>query len=149
MKTTRIKPDTLRQAMKRQYKEWKEKILNDEELYTATLEEFEKFLDELEEEDNEALLEIVNTYRTNQNKSLIYYNEDLILDEHLHSPAMAIRAQHEGKYDYYEEYVSFFPLHSYDSIPYIEELGDIFIDVMDFPEKYDIDLIVMSEDASE
>ena len=149
MKITRIKPDTLKQRMKRQYEEWKEKILNDEELYTTTLEEFEKFLGELEEEDNEALLEIVNIYRENQGEGLIYYNEDDILNEYLDSPAEAIKACDEGEFDYYQEFVSFFPLTSYNSIPYIEELGDIFIDVMDFPEKYDVDLIVMSEDASE
>ena len=149
MKMNRIKPDTLKQRMERQYKEWHDRILNDEELYAATLEEFEKFLDELEEEDNEELLEIVNTYRTNQNNPLIYYNEDDILNEYLHSPAQAIKAYDEGEFDYYQEFVSFFPLTSYSSIPYIEELGDIFIDIMDFPEKYDVDLIVMSEDASE
>ena len=149
MKPTRIKPDTLEQTMERQYKEWKEKILNDEELYTATLEEFEKFLDELEEEDNEALLEIVNIYRENQGEGFIYYNEDYILNEQLGSPADAIKAYDEGEFDYYQKFVSFYPLTSYDNIPYIEQLGDIFIDVMDFPEKYDIDLIVMSEDASE
>ena len=145
----RIKPDTLKQRMKRQYQEWHDKILNDEELYAATLEEFEKFLDELEEEDNEALLEIVNTYRTNQGEGLIYYNEDTVLNEQLGSPADAIKAYDEGEFDYYQEFVSFFPLTSYSSIPYIEQLGDIFIDVMDFPEKYDVDLIVMSEDGSE
>lgn len=135
--------------MKRQYEEWKEKILNDEELYTTTLEEFEKFLGELEEEDNEALLEIVNTYRTNQSEPLIYYNEDDILNKYLDSPTEAIKACDEGEFDYHQEFVSFFPLTSYNSIPYIEELEDIFIDVMDFPEKYDVDLIVMSEDGSE
>ena len=149
MKMNRIKPDTLEQTMKRQYEEWKEKTLNDEELYTATLEEFEKFLEELEEEDDEALLEIVNIYRTNQNKPLIYYNEDMILDEYLHSPAQAIKAYDEGEFEYYDKFVSFSPLTSYNSIPYIEELGDIFIDIVDFPEKYDVDLIIMSEDASE
>ena len=149
MKMDRIKPDTLEQTMKRQYEEWKEKTLNDEELYTATLEEFEKFLDELEEEDNEALLEIVNTYRANQGEGLIYYNEDDILNDQLGSPADAIKAYDEGEFDYYDEFVSFFPLTSYSSIPYIEELEDIFIDVMDFPEKYDVDLMVMSEDGSE
>lgn len=149
MKMTMIKPDTLKQRMKRQYEEWKEKILNDEELYAATLEEFEKFLEELEEEDNEALLEIVNIYRTNQSKPLIYYNEDDILNEYLDSPAEAIKACDEGEFDYYQEFVSFFPLTSYSSIPYIEELEDIFIDVMDFPEKYDVDLMAMLEDGSE
>ena len=149
MKMNRIKPDTLKQRMKRQYQEWHDKILNDEELYAATLEEFEKFLDELEEEDNEALLEIVNIYRVNQGEGPIYYNEDDILNEQLGSPADAIKAYDEGEFDYYQEFVSFFPLTSYSSIPYIEQLGDIFIDVMDFPEKYDVDLIVMSEDGSE
>ena len=149
MKPTRIKPDTLKQTMKRQYKEWHENVLNDEELYTKILERFEDFLDELDEEDNEALLEIVNTYRTNQNKPLIYYNEDDTLNEYLYTPAEAIKACDVGEFDYYQEFVSFFPLTSYSSIPYIEELGDIFIDIMDFPEKYDVDLIVMSEDASE
>lgn len=144
-----IKPDTLKQKMKKQYQEWHDKILNDEELYTATLEEFKKFLDELEEEDNEALLEIVNTYRTNQSEPLIYYNEDDTLNEYLYTPAEAIKACDVGEFDYYQEFVSFFPLTSYSSIPYIEELEDIFIDVMDFPEKYDVDLIVMSEDGSE
>ena len=149
MKMTMIKPDTLKQKMKRQYEEWKEKILNDEKLYTATLEEFKKFLEELDEEDSEALLEIVNTYRTNQNKPLIYYNEDDTLNEYLYTPAEAIKACDVGEFDYYQEFVSFFPLTSYSSIPYIEELEDIFIDILDFPEKYDVDLIVMSEDGSE
>ena len=149
MKTTRIKPDTLEQIMKRQYKEWHENVLNDEELYTKTLERFEDFLDELDEEDNEALLEIVNTYRTNQGEGLIYYNEDAVLNEQLGSPADAIKAHDEGEFEYYDEFVSFFPLTSYSNIPYIEKLGDIFIDIMDFPEKYDVDLMVMSEDASE
>ena len=121
MKTTRIKPNTQ----------------DNEELL------------ELDEEDNEELLEIVNTYRTNQNKPLIYYNEDGILNEYLLTPADAIKAHDVGEFDYYQEFVSFFPLTSYSSIPYIEELGDIFIDILDFPEKYDVDLIVMSEDASE
>lgn len=149
METTMIKPDTLKQRMKKQYKEWHENVLNDEKLYTATLEEFKKFLEELNEEDSEALLEIVNTYRTNQSKPLIYYNEDDILNEQLGSPADAIKAYDEGEFDYYQEFVSFFPLTSYSSIPYIEELGDIFIDIMDFPEKYDVDLRAMSEDANE
>ena len=149
MRPIRIKPDTLEQTMKEQYKEWHENVLNDEKLYTATLEEFEKFLEELDEEDSEALLEIVNTYRTNQNKPLIYYNEDDTLNEYLYTPAEAIKACDVGEFDYYQEFVSFFPLTSYSSIPYIEELEDIFIDVMDFPEKYDVDLIVMSEDGSE
>ena len=145
----KIKPDTLKQKMKRQYQEWHDKILNDEKLYAATLEEFRKFLEELEEEDDEALLEIVNTYRKNQNEPLIYYNEDDILNEYLYTPADAIKACDVGQFDYYQEFVSFFPLTSYSNIPYIEELEDIFIDVMDFPEKYDVDLIVMSEDGSE
>ena len=149
MRPSRIKPNTLEQTMKKQYKEWHENVLNDEKLYTATLEEFKKFLEELDEEDNETLLEIVNTYRTNQNKPLIYYNEDDILNEYLDSPAQAIKAYDEGGFDYYQEFVSFFPLTSYSSIPYIEELEDIFLDVMDFPEKYDVDLIVMSEDGGE
>lgn len=146
---TMIKPDTLKQIMERQYKEWHENILKDEELYAATLEEFEKFLDDLENEDERELLEIVNTYRTNQNKPLIYYNEDMILDDNLNSPSEALKAAGDCEFDYYQEFVSFFPLTSYSSVPYIEELGDIFIDIMDFPEKYDVDLIVMSEDASE
>ena len=149
MKPTRIKPDTLEQTMKKQYKEWHENILNDEELYAATLEEFRKFLEELEEEDDEALLEIVNTYRKNQNEPLIYYNEDDILNEYLYTPVDAIKACDVGQFDYYQEFVSFFPLTSYSNIPYIEKLEDIFIDVMDFPEKYDVDLIVMSEDGNE
>ena len=135
--------------MERQYKEWHENILNDEELYTKTLEEFEKFLDQLDEEDNETLLEIVNTYRTNQNKPLIYYNEDDVLNEYLDSPAQAIKAYDKGEFEYYDEFVSFFPLTSYNSIPYIFDTENIFIDIMDFPKKYDVDLIVMSEDASE
>ena len=149
MKMTMIKPDTLKQIMERQYKEWHENILKDEELYAATLEEFEKFLDDLENEDERELLEIVNTYRTNQNTPLIYYNEDMILDDNLNSPSEALKAAGDCEFDYYQEFVSFFPLTSYSSVPYIEELGDIFIDIMDFPEKYDVDLIVMSEDASE
>lgn len=149
MRPTRIKPDTLKQKMKRQYQEWHDKILNDEKLYVATLEEFRKFLEELEEEDDEALLEIVNTYRKNQNEPLIYYNEDDILNEYLYTPADAIKACDVGQFDYYQEFVSFFPLTSYSNIPYIEKLEDIFIDVMDFPEKYDVDLIVMSEDGNE
>lgn len=135
--------------MKKQYQEWHDKILNDEKLYVATLEEFRKFLEELEEEDDEALLEIVNTYRKNQNEPLIYYNEDDILNEYLYTPVDAIKACDVGQFDYYQEFVSFFPLTSYSNIPYIEKLEDIFIDVMDFPEKYDVDLIVMSEDGSE
>lgn len=145
----RIKPDTLKQKMKKQYQEWHDKILNDEKLYVATLEEFRKFLEELEEEDDEALLEIVNTYRKNQNEPLIYYNEDDILNEYLLTPVDAIKANDVGQFDYYQEFVSFFPLTSYSNIPYFEKLEDIFIDVMDFPEKYDVDLIVMSEDGSE
>ena len=145
----RIKPNTLKQTMERQYKEWHENILNDEELYTKTLEEFEKFLDQLDEEDNETLLEIVNTYRTNQNKPLIYYNEDDVLNEYLDSPAQAIKAYDEGGFDYYQEFVSFFPLTSYNIIPYIFDTESIFIDILDFPKKYDVDLMVMSEDASE
>lgn len=145
----RIKPDTLKQKMKKQYQEWHDKILNDEKLYVATLEEFRKFLEELEEEDDEALLEIVNTYRKNQNEPLIYYNEDDILNEYLLTPVDAIKANDVGQFDYYQEFVSFFPLTSYSNIPYFEKLEDIFIDVMDFPEKYDVDLIVLSEDGSE
>lgn len=135
--------------MERQYKEWHENILNNEELYTKTLEEFEKFLDQLDEEDNETLLEIVNIYRTNQNDPLIYYNEDDILNEHLDSPAQAIKAYNEGEFEYYDEFVSFFPLTSYNSIPYIFDTENIFIDILDFPDKYDVDLMAMSEDASE
>lgn len=135
--------------MEKQYKEWHENILNDEELYTATLEKFEKFLDELEEEDNEELLEIVNTYRENQNKPLIYYNENDILNDHLGSPAEALKACDEGDFEYYYDFVSFSPLTSYYNIPYIFDIGDIFIDILDFPDKYDVDLMAMSEDTSE
>ena len=149
MKPTRIKPDTLKQTMKRQYKEWHENVLNDEELYTKILERFEDFLDELDEEDNEALLEIVNTYRTNQGQGLIYYNEDEVLNEQLDSPSEALKAYEEGDFNYYGEFVSFFPLTSYSNIPYIFDIGDIFIDILDFPDKYDVDLMAMSEDASE
>ena len=149
MRPTRIKPDTLEQTMKEQYKEWHENVLNDEKLYTATLEEFEKFLNELEEEDNEALLEIVNTFKANQELPLIYYNEDMILDGNLNSASEALQAAGDGEFNYYDEFVSFNPLISYNSISYTFDIEDIFIDVMDFPEKYDVDLIVMSEDGSE
>lgn len=135
--------------MKKQYKEWHENVLNDEKLYTATLEEFKKFLEELDEEDSEALLEIVNTYRTNQSKPLIYYNEDDTLNEYLDSPAEALKARDEGEFDYYQEFVSFFPLTSYYNIPYLFELEDIFLDIIDFPDKYDVDLRAITEDASE
>ncbi len=149
MKMNRIKPDTLKQIMERQYKEWHENVLNDEELYTKIIERFEDFLDELNEEDNETLLEIVNTYRVNQELPPIYYNEDMILDDNLNSPSEALKAAGDCEFDYYDEFVSFNPLISYNIIPYIFDIGDIFIDILDFPDKYDVDLMAMSEDASE
>ena len=146
---SRIKPDTLKQIMERQYKEWHENVLNDEELYTKTLERFEDFLDDLEDEDERELLEIVNTYRVNQELPPIYYNEDMILDDNLNSPSEALKAAGDQEFEYYDEFVSFGPLVSYGSIPYILDIGDIFIDILDFPDKYDVDLMAMSEDADE
>lgn len=144
---TEIKPDTLEQTIKRQYEEWKERILNDENLYVDTLEMFEKYLDDLDNEDTESLLEIVNIYRENQGLEEIHYNEDHILDEYLKSPSKAIKEVNEGDFDYYDGYVSFNPLTSYSNIPYLFELRDIFLDIIDFPDKYDVDLRIMTEDA--
>ena len=135
--------------MKKQYEEWHENVINNEELYTKTLERFEDFLDELDEEDKDTLLEIVNTYRVNQELPPIYYNEDMILDDNLNSPSEALQAAEDREFDYYDEFVSFGPLISYNSIPYIFDIRDIFIDILDFPDKYDVDLMAMSENADE
>lgn len=130
----------------REYKDWVADLCETPQRLKSAMIIFEEYLDEQYYNNTEMVEDLVNTFKSENGDPLIFENNEENLNRYLDNASGALKEAEMGYYSYYDTYVSFNPLRSFEDLPYPELIEKLFYSVLFNPELYGV---YMNEIADE